>query len=403
MSFKQYLFGLFLLTFIAGCSGGGSQEPGGGFNWGGGGDRAVSVEATDVNQQSISRIIRSYGNIRAQDNVRVTPQVSERVVSIHADLGDTVSEGQLLARLRDVTFRDQVERDEAQLEQAFSSFRRDSVEYQRARTLRERDLISEAELQNARVTYQNSLSNISSARAALTQSRESLSNTEVRSPVRGVVTRRNISPGDLANTGSSMFELANLVGYEMRVFLPLADRRMTRTGQTVNIRLTGEREASARGTVSRISPELDPVTGLAEVVISLTSTSVPILPGSLAEASITVETRDSTIVIPRSALVENVQTLLDPESNTIRLVRTYNAFTVVGDSAAELRQLELGLEQGDRIEILSGLNAGERLIVTGQGGLEDGTAVRVSGRARPSPEAERRIEDADDVEEVTEE
>lgn len=374
------------------CSGrnSGNQAPQGGFNFAGM-QRATTVEVAEVTEQSISQIIRSFGTVRTQDNVRVTPQISERITHIYADLGDTVSQGQLLARLRDVNFVDQVRRDEAQLQQARSASTRDSLELSRATSLFERNLISQAEFDNIRVAYLNSRSNLQAARAALTQSRESLNFTEIRSPVRGVITRRNVSPGDLAGSGTPAFEIANLVGYEMRIFQPLADRRLTRVGQQVSIRLTGERTPTANGVVSRISPELDPVTGLAEVVISLTEIFGDILPGSLAEAAITVRTNPSSIVIPRSALVENVQTVLDPESNTIRLNRSFNAFVSVGDSMVSLRTLEVGLEQGDRIEILSGISNGERLIITGQGGLEDGSRIRVSGRGRPGTEGQRPV------------
>lgn len=381
------------VLIITGCSGNsdssGPQQ--GSFNFGGM-QRATTVETTEIERTSISQIVRAFGTVRTQDNVRVTPQISERLTSIHADLGDTVSQGQLLAKLRDVNFIDQVKRDRAQLEQARLAVSRDSLELVRAEALYERNLISNAELQNIQVAYQNSRASLESARAALTQSRENLGFTEVRSPVNGVVTRRNISPGDLASSGAPMFEIANLLGYEMRVFLPLADRRMVRIGQDASIRLTGERIPTAKGVVSRISPELDPVTGLAEVVISLTDLADEMLPGSLAEASVTVRTNPSSIVIPRAAMVENVQTILDPESNTIRLDRTFAAFVAVGDTIASLRQLETGLQQGDRIEVLSGLNEGEQLIITGQGGLEDSSRIRLTGRSRPGAAPERQID-----------
>jgi RND family efflux transporter MFP subunit len=395
IALKHYFYlAISALILFSGCSGGSGNQQQGGFNFGGM-QRATTVEVVDVSQQSISQIVRAYGTIRAQDNVRITPQISERVTNLYVDLGDTVSQGQLLARLRDVNFVDQVRRDEAQLEQARLAMRRDSLELRRGETLFERNLVSDSELENIRVSYQNSRASFQAARASLTQTRENLSYTEVRSPVRGVVTRRNISPGDVASSATAIFEIANLVGYEIRIFLPLADRRLTRIGQEVNVRLSGEREPAAKGIVSRISPELDSVTGLAEVVISLTDVQREVLPGSLAEASITVLTRPNSIVIPRTALVENVQTILDPESNTIRLDRSYSAFVTVGDTVANMRTLELGLQQGDRIEILSGLEAGEKLIITGQGGLEEGSAIRLTGRGRPEMSGQQRPQSPD--------
>jgi len=373
-----------LIFSLLACSRNGSDQPGSGFDRSQF-QRGTSVQVIDIQPSSISDVVRAYGNIQSQDQVRISPQISERVSRIHADLGDTVRVGTLLAELRDVNFVDQVRRDESQVQQARSAVVRDSLEFSRAQSLFERELASSSELENARVGYQNSLAQYESARASLTQSRENLQFTLVRSPVDGVITSRNISPGDLASTGNVMFEISNLVGYEMRLFLPLNDRRKVRHNHEVNIRLTGEQHHSARGIVSRISPGLDPVTGLAEVVVSLTDTESSMLPGSLGEASVIVQTNPESIVVPRNALVENVQTILDPETNTIRINRGYNAFVAQGDSIAVLRELELGLQQGDRIEILSGLSEGDRLIITGQGGLENNSRINVAGtRQRPT-------------------
>jgi RND family efflux transporter MFP subunit len=365
---------------LFGCSR--SETPSGGPQSGNFGQRATSVEVIEIEREAISRLVRSYGNIRAQENVAVVPQVSERVTAIYADLGDTVQAGQRLAKLRDVTFTDQVRRDQALREQARIALERDSTSFTRSQELFNRDLISQAEFDIARSTFLNSQANYESVEASLTQSRENLANTEIRSPVRGVVTNRNISVGDLATGGQPAFELANLVGYEVRLYVPLQDRRRLKIGQRSELRISGEREYSASGVIARISPELDPVTGLSEVVITITGHDNSLFPGALTEVHTTVESKPSAIVIPRVALVENVQTLIDPESNSIRLNRTFSAFVTRDDSIAVRRDLELGIEQGDRIEVISGLNEGEQLIITGQTSLEDETRIRISGRER---------------------
>lgn len=370
-------------TFMA-CGGASSGGPGGmgGFGGPGGFARATTVEVRDVSQASISDQIRAYGSVRAQDNVRVTPQVSERVLRINADLGDTVRAGQTLAKLNDITFREQMERDRAQVEQARIAANRDSLNLSRQQELFRSELISQAELDNARSTYAATRAQLQSAQAALATSMQNLNYTEVKSPVTGVITRRNASPGDVVGSGTTFFEISNLVGYEIRLNLPLNDWRNTRIGQTVEMRPTGGLEFNVRGTVSRISPEIDPVTGLGEVVISLTERGSGVFPGMLMEARINVETKNNTVVIPRSAMVENVQTVIEPESNVIRLSRTYSAFISQGDSVAVRRDLELGIQQGDRIEVLSGLQPGDKLIITGQSSLEDQSRIRISGAPR---------------------
>jgi RND family efflux transporter MFP subunit len=371
-------------TTIMACGGASSGGPGGmgGFGGPGGFARATTVEVRDVNQSTISDQIRAYGSVRAQDNVRVTPQVSERVLRISADLGDTVRAGQTLAKLNDVTFREQMERDRAQVEQARIAASRDSLNLSRQQELFRSELISQAELDNARSTYAATRAQLQSAQAALATSTQNLGYTEVKSPVTGVITRRNASPGDVVGSGTTFYEISNLVGYEIRLNLPLNDWRNTRVGQSVEMRQSGGTEFNVRGTVSRISPELDAVTGLGEVVISLTERGSGVFPGMLMEARINVETKNNVVVIPRSAMVENVQTVIEPESNVIRLRRTYSAFVSQGDTVAVRRDLELGIQQGDRIEVMSGLQPGDKLIITGQTSLEDQSRIRISGAPR---------------------
>lgn len=361
--------------FIQSC--GGDSGPGRNFGFNRG-QQATSVETYTVEQSDISRQIRSYGNIRAQDVVSVTPQISNRITEIHVDLGDTVRQGEVLAEIYDIPYRDQLEQAQAQYRQNKATFERDSTQFIRQKRLHDQGLISSTEFENAQAAYENSRAAVEAARASITQSRENLKNTEIRSPVYGVVLTRNVAVGDLASTGQAAYEIANLTGYETRVYLPMEEWSQVEVGQEVSFRVSNQSAASARGRVSRISPRLDPTTGLGEVVISLTEDGPSIHQGVLVEAVINVETHRGAVVIPRSALVENVQTLIEPESNTIQLERTYSAFVVQGDTTAVKRDLELGIEQGDRVEVLAGLNPGDQVVITGQAGLEDGARVRVA-------------------------
>ena len=390
-SIPRSLFALVIAALILGssfaCSRNSDTAPSGmpGFGGPGGFVRTTTVEVREIQSGEISDQIRSFGTVRAQDNVRVTPQINMNIRAIRADLGDTVRTGQVLAILFDEPFIEVVRRDETQLEQARGAVTRDSTNLSRQQELFSLQLISQAELENARTTYLSSRAAYQNARSALAASRQNLGYTQIRSPVNGVVTRRMASPGDVVGPGQTIFEISNLAGYEIRVNLPLRDWSQTVIGQQVDLRLSGTEGFLARGTVTRISPELDPVTGLGEVVISVTDRGPNMFPGVLVESRINVETKTSTLVIPRSAMVENVQTVIDPESNVIRLSRSFSAFVSQGDTVAVRRDLQLGIQQGDRIEVLSGLAAGEKLIITGQSSLEDGSRIRISGAPRFQP------------------
>ncbi len=382
---KNILFtflSIFIMLSFASCGSGDNEGqdngPGGGSgNFRGG--QPTSVEATPVRSGSISRQVQAYGTVRPQDVVAITPQVSNRVTKINVDLGDNVSQGQVMAEIYDEPFREAVEQARAQIRQAEASFERDSTVLLRQQELYERDLISRAEFDDVQATFLNSKAQYESSKAALSQSMENLGNTKITSPVNGVVLSRSIAEGDVATTGQVVFEVANLVGFETRVFLPLQDWEQVQVGQTVTMSLSSRGSDIAEGVVSRKSAQLDETTGLGEVVISLTESRGSVYQGALLQSRIILETRENTVVIPRSALVEKVDTYIEPETGTIELERSYSAFVVQGDTVAARRELDLGIEQGDRIEVLSGLNEGDRLIITGQNNLEDGRPVQVAG------------------------
>ncbi len=352
----------------------------------GGNGQATSVEIMPVETASISDQIRSFGTIRAQDVVNINPQVSNRVTQIHADLGDTVRQGDLMAKIYDVPYRDAFEQAQAQYQQSRIAFERDSTQYSRQERLFETGAISSAEFDEARATFSTSRSQLEAADASLTQSREDLANTEIRSPVNGVVLNRLIAEGDVATTGQTAFEVANLVGYETRLFMPMQDWEEVTVGLPVELRMSNRPETIASGTISRISPQLNPETGLGEVVVSLVEATSSVRQGVLAESRITLETRDNTIVIPRSAMIENVETYIEPETNTVELRRNFSVFIAQGDTIATRKDLSLGLEQGERVEVLSGLEEGESLIVTGQSGLREGARIRIAGQERLGPD-----------------
>lgn len=380
-TFYKSISTIIILTAFISCGGDGSQQNQFQGRGNFGGQEAISVEAIPVQSSTISEQVSAFGNIQTEDLVEIVPQVSNRVTKIHADLGDNVNQGDLLAEIYEAPFREAVQQAQAQVRQARATLDRDSTELGRQEQLLEREVISRSEYETARSTYLNSLAQYESAQATLAQSQEDLNNTDIVSPVNGVILSRSISEGDVASTGTTIFEIANLTGFETRVFLPIHDWERVEVGQQVSMALSTAGESVAEGVVSRKSPRLDPTTGLGEVVISLTNTSNSVYQGALVQARINLQTKENAVVIPRSALVEKVDTYIEPETGTIELERSYSAFVTQGDTSAVRRELELGIEQGDRIEILNGLQPGDQLIVTGQQSLEDGSPIQIAGSA----------------------
>lgn len=375
--FGGSFFTIFALSFFL-ISCGGPPEDG---RFGGDGNKkkqAQSVEVTTVERGTISDQILTFGTIRSQEFISVTPQISQRITRFYVDLGDTVRRGQPLAKLFDDVYQNQVESNRSQIEQAKVVFSRDSSNYARQVQLRKRDLVSATEVENAYATFQSSKAQLSSARASFTQAQDNLRNTTVRSPVNGVVVNRNLEEGDIAPTGQPLLEVSGFIGLETRVNLPIQDWERVEIGQPVTFALSNAPNIKGEGVVSRISPRLNEMTGLGEVVINITDGKLNRYLGALTRVGIDVVTRSQTLTIPRSAMVENVQTRIDPESNSIELSRSYSTFLVQDDTLALRRELTLGVTQGNRVEILEGLNEGDEIVITGQSGLADSAFVNVA-------------------------
>jgi RND family efflux transporter MFP subunit len=395
-TFFLLLAGVFILSYCGGNQQQNTQQGGrpGGFG-GFGGKRATSVEVKTLEATTVSKQVKAFGTVQSDSRVRIVPQVTNRITAFYVDLGDTVKVGQKLAKIYDKTFRDQVLRDQAQVQQARISFVRDSAAYARIKKLFDQNLSSDAEYQTAQATFQASKAQLASTQAALTQSQENLVNTDVLSPVAGVVVARNAQVGDVATTANPLFEIGNNSGYEIRLFLPLQDWELIRIGQAADLRITNQPNNTAKGVITRISPQLDPVTGLGEVVATIQQSTNSLYAGALTETKVTISTRSNTIVVPRSALIENVQTFIDPESNTIKLDRTYSVFITAGDTLAKQIPVELGLEQGDRVEILGAIKAGDKLIITGQNALEDNAAIKIAGKGPMRPQQGKQLAKGD--------
>ncbi len=342
------------------------------------GGRETSVEVITAERGFIADQVRSFGTVQAQQLVTVTPQVSNRVTELYADLGDEVKKGQALAKIYDVTLKDLYNQAKAQVGQSRVALERDSTQLDRQEQVLDKKLIAQSEFDVTFATYQNASAQYESALAQLTQAEENLANTIIRSPASGVIVSRTIEVGDLATTGQPAFEINSDIGYQTRLFLPVQDWKVVNIGQEVSLRASNEAEATVTGVVSRKSPRLDPTTGLGEVIVTLNSTGESIFAGVLTETSINIQVKPQALIVPRGALVEKVETVVEPESNTIQLKKSYSVFVAQGDTMAVQRPLTLGIEQGDKIEVLSGLSAGDKIIVTGQQGLRNRAKIKVA-------------------------
>ena len=126
--------------------------------------------------------------------------------------------------------------------------------------------------------------------------------------------------------------------------------------------LNASEQVDFSGRIRQISPIVDTATGTVKITVEAIESPTGVRPGSFVTVDIVRETRSATLLIPREAVLRELQKA--------------HVF-VASDNVAEKRAVTLGLEEGDFVEALTGVEAGETVIVAGQGGLKDGSPVKV--------------------------
>jgi multidrug efflux system membrane fusion protein len=268
--------------------------------------------------------------------------------------GDHVRKGQVLARLREIEYRDQVADADAALRQA-------RADYERASQLYENRSISKAEYDAAYARY-------TATQARRSQTAVALGDATLRASLDGVILRRSAEVGSLAGPSAPAFSLA--ATSVVKVVFGVADVVVARLklGQTLPIQADALPGVSLRGRITRISPSADPNSRVFEVEAALPNPQDRLKVGMLATLGLGNETADPALVVPLAAIVR-------PAGDTA----TYAVYVVAdsSDTTAKLRRVRLGEVSGNLIAVREGLRAGEQVVVRGATIVTDGQAVQI--------------------------
>lgn len=324
------------------------------------GERTLAVTAAEVGTGDVEVQRYSVGRIESTVAPRISAEVAGQVVELLQDAGDTVRQGDLLARIDDSDYQNARERAEAALERAEALLdqHRRTVERYRALVTEEsaaQSLLDEAEAQLASTQAQRR-----EARAQLDDARKALQRTRVTAPVDGVIQSRQVSAGDYVGIGEPLFMLAS--AERLRVVLPFPERLQDElaTGQDVLLsRPSGAGEI--RAAITDLRPMVGAGSRAVEAIVELDNPG-GWRPGGSVSARVITESRRGQPLVPAQAVVQR------PAGHVVYLID--------GDRA-RARQVEVGVRLDGMVEILAGVEPGQRIAVDGAGFLADGTRVEI--------------------------
>ena len=355
------LGGCDVVNNILGRSGGQTAGAAGGFGggFGGGGfggqTAALPVVTANVVRETVSSFLVATTTLSAERSLDVVARAGGEVVEVLVEEGDAVREGQLLAQL---------DPSDARLALAEAQAHYDNIqrEYNRTVELAEHGGVTDQELENQR--YQIELRTI-----ALERSRQQLTDTEIRSPITGIVGERSVEPGATISANARVFHVLDPDPLLAVIHIPDASRQSLRAGQGVRIQAAGGVQAG--GVIDRISPVVDAESGTVKVTVELDAAGMAagmLVPGSFVTVQVPTETRPNALVVPkRSILLERDQSIV------------YR----VQEGVAMRTPVAVGLSAQDLVEITSGLSVGDAVVTVGHESLRDGAQVRAAGEPLP--------------------
>ncbi|MGB5816519.1 MAG: efflux RND transporter periplasmic adaptor subunit [Thermoanaerobaculia bacterium] len=315
------------------------------------GKAPVPVEVAQIGVGSVSAYISSTANLVAENDVKVLAEAEGRVATLLVEEGDAIRKGQLLATL--VQDDKEIRLKKAQLTESNAR-----LAFERAKDLVEKELISQEEFDKLSIDYEI-------AGQELAESQWAKDRTEIRSPFTGKVTQRMIQVGQHVQISDELFQVTDFDPLIARIYLPERDIIGLNEGREVRILLNADASVRFTGRIRQISPIVDTATGTVKVTVEANGdTPSQVRPGSFVTINIVRETRADTLLVPREAVIRELQKA--------------HVFIAAGELAVK-RDVTLGLEEGDYVEALTGLVEGDQVIVAGQGGLKDGSPVKILG------------------------
>jgi membrane fusion protein (multidrug efflux system) len=316
--------------------------------------RALPVYVEAVKSGAAVEVVPATGAVEATYQVPVVARTEATVRRVLVEVGATVEEGQPLLELDNPLLDTGLERSRAVL----ASLER---EKKNLSTLTERGYAPARSLDDVETE-------LAQARVALKEAKAGRARLSIDAPRAATVLTRTVEPGQTIAPGSVLFTLADTSELRVRATLSEVHMGRVRQGQPVQLRSLASPETPISAVVSRIEPMVAADSGTATLLIALPSDAsrAGLLPGMFMEASIQVAERPDALLVPREAIAyrDDVAT----------------CFAVEG-GVARLRDVVLGASVGSWVEVKAGLAAGEVVVVAGQSGLQDGSAVEVMTRA----------------------
>jgi HlyD family secretion protein len=371
-------------------------------------DKGIRVRTTKVARKDLVQLVTANGTVQAKTKVELSANIMGQITKLNVEEGDPVKKGDLLLVIDQARYASAVASSRAALE----SFQAELVRVREAAAQAKRDydnskaqyrdgIIASADLDRAKSQFEQAVASdkraerqVEQARADLASAQDALDKTEIRAPMDGIVTRRNIEQGEVVvtgtmnNPGTVLMTISDMSTIEAELEVDQTDVPGLRIGQKASIRIDAFPDAPFPGEVSEIGSS--PIQGTSalggaatgtdyEVKVTLLKHPERIRPGLTVTADITTATRDKALTVPIGALVLRQPEVKGtpgattgaptpasaagkPETVASRAKDIEGVYVVTGRKV-EFRPVTTGIKGEMDVEVTNGLKEGEEVVV----------------------------------------
>jgi membrane fusion protein (multidrug efflux system) len=315
----------------------------------------VPVEVGLPERGDIFATYRATSTITSDADAPVLARVGGEVVEILAEEGDRVVQGQVLARLDGDRLRLEMLAARAELEQV-------RKELERYSDLAERGLVSVSMFEGLKY-------DVDAMQASYELKKLNYEYSQIRAPISGVVSSRDIKPGQNLAADTPAFRITDnskLVAY---LQIPQAELAKFAAGHSATVEVDSAPGAAFPATIARISPTIDTRNGTFRATAIIDNAADLLVPGMFARFTIAYEKHENALLVPESALVVEDEEI---------------AVYVINGTEVVRRIIETGVTADSKVQVLAGLEDNDEIVVMGHAGLRDGSKVLASNRVEES-------------------
>jgi len=323
---------------------------------------AIDVEAEVARRMDWQSRLPAIGTLKASQGIDLSVEIAGTISDVQFQSGEKVSKGQAIVLLDS-------EVEQASLASAEADLNLSRLEFQRARSLLDRQAISRSEYDRLNAQSQK-------AEASVAQLRASLAKKRVLAPFYGTIGIRQVDVGDYIAAGTPIATLQDLSTLYVDFFLAEQHVPLLALGQKVQLRVAAYPDERFEGVISALNPKVETTTRNVQVRAELANPDGRLLPGMFADLQVLLPTENAQVVVPETAITYTLygnSVLLVTEGTPPEGVSRDEPYLVV-----ERRFVTTGERRDGLVVVLDGLEGGEQVITAGQLKLDSGTHVAIA-------------------------